>query len=90
MSLRNFPGHGGADGAPPCQVALADTGPRLTVGQAAAAGGGPGVAARRRTTRYAPGPQVDLIATSRIIRVWNSLAEINGRTIMRDGQWAPA
>jgi hypothetical protein len=29
-------------------------------------------------------------ATPRTMRAWNSLAEINGRTIMRDGQWTPA
>jgi hypothetical protein len=32
-------------------------------------------------------PHVYLIATPRTVRAWNSLAEISGRTIMRDRQW---
>jgi hypothetical protein len=35
-------------------------------------------------------PHVYLIATPRTMQAWNSLAEINGRTIMRHGQWTPA
>jgi hypothetical protein len=35
-------------------------------------------------------PHAYLVATPRIMRAWQSLAELNGRTIMRDGQWAPA
>lgn len=35
-------------------------------------------------------PHVFLIATPRTVRAWNSLAELTGRTIMRDGQWIPA
>ena len=34
-------------------------------------------------------PHVYLIATPPTMRAWNSLAEINGRTIMRHGQWTP-
>jgi hypothetical protein len=33
-------------------------------------------------------PYVYLVATPRTMHAWNSLAEITGRTIMRDGQWA--
>jgi hypothetical protein len=32
-------------------------------------------------------PHVYLISTPRTMRAWRTLAEINGRTIMRDGQW---
>ncbi len=32
-------------------------------------------------------PHVYLIAAPRTMRAWNSLAEITGRTIMRDGRW---
>ena len=35
-------------------------------------------------------PHAYLVATPRTVRAWNSLAEINGRTIMRDGQWTSA
>ncbi len=35
-------------------------------------------------------PYVYLVATPRTMQAWKSLAEINGRTIMRDGQWTPA
>lgn len=35
-------------------------------------------------------PHVYLIATPRTMRAWNSLAEITGRTIMRDGRWTSA
>jgi hypothetical protein len=35
-------------------------------------------------------PHVYLIARPRTVRAWNSLTEINGRTIMRDGQWMSA
>jgi hypothetical protein len=35
-------------------------------------------------------PHVYLIATPRTMRAWNSLAEITGRTIMRDGHWTSA
>jgi hypothetical protein len=34
-------------------------------------------------------PHVYLIATPRTMRAWNSLAEIPGRTVVRDSQWAP-
>jgi hypothetical protein len=40
--------------------------------------------------RHEDVPHVFLIATPRTMRAWNSLAEITGRTIMRDGQWTPA
>lgn len=33
---------------------------------------------------------VYLIATPRVMRAWNSLAEMTGRTIMRAGQWTTA
>jgi hypothetical protein len=33
---------------------------------------------------------VCLIATPTSMQAWNSLAEIDGRTIMRNGQWAAA
>jgi hypothetical protein len=33
---------------------------------------------------------VYLIATPRTMQAWNSLAEMSGRTIMRDGQWTSA
>lgn len=32
-------------------------------------------------------PYVYLIASPRTMQAWNSLAEISGRTIMRDGEW---
>lgn len=32
-------------------------------------------------------PHVYLIATPRTMRAWTSVAELTGRTIMRDGQW---
>ena len=32
-------------------------------------------------------PHVYLIATPTSMQAWNSLAEIDGRTIMRNGQW---
>ncbi len=32
-------------------------------------------------------PHVYLIATPRTAQAWNSLAEMSGRTIMRDGRW---
>jgi hypothetical protein len=35
-------------------------------------------------------PHVYLVATPRVMRAWNSLAEITGRTIMRDGRWTSA
>jgi hypothetical protein len=35
-------------------------------------------------------PHVYLIATPRVTRAWNSLAEMTGRTIMRAGHWTPA
>lgn len=35
-------------------------------------------------------PHAYLIATPRTVRAWNGLAELEGRTIMRDGQWASA
>jgi hypothetical protein len=35
-------------------------------------------------------PHVYLIATPTSMQAWNSLAEIDGRTIMRNGQWAAA
>jgi hypothetical protein len=35
-------------------------------------------------------PHVYLVTTPRTMQAWKSLAEINGRTIMRDGQWTPA
>jgi hypothetical protein len=40
--------------------------------------------------RHEDVPHVYLIASPRTMRAWNSLAEINCRTIMRDGQWTPA
>ena len=40
--------------------------------------------------RHEDVPHVYLVATPRVMRAWKSLAEINGRTIMRDGQWTPA
>ncbi|HEY2578840.1 MAG TPA: pyridoxamine 5'-phosphate oxidase family protein [Streptosporangiaceae bacterium] len=38
--------------------------------------------------RHEDAPHVYLIATPRTMRAWRTLAEITGRTIMRDGQWA--
>jgi hypothetical protein len=35
-------------------------------------------------------PHVYLIATPRTMQAWNSLAEMSGRSIMRDGQWTSA
>jgi len=35
-------------------------------------------------------PHVYLIAAPRTMRAWYSLAEISGRTIMRDGRWTAA
>jgi hypothetical protein len=35
-------------------------------------------------------PHAYLVATPRSVRAWNSLAELEGRTIMRDGQWMSA
>jgi hypothetical protein len=35
-------------------------------------------------------PHVFLIATPRVMLAWNSLAEITGRAIMRDGRWTSA
>ena len=35
-------------------------------------------------------PHAYLVATPRTVRAWNSLAELDGRTIMRDGQWTSA
>jgi len=35
-------------------------------------------------------PHVYLIATPTSMQAWDSLAEIDGRTIMRNGQWAAA
>jgi hypothetical protein len=32
-------------------------------------------------------PHAYLVAAPRTVRAWNSLAEIPGRTIMRDGRW---
>lgn len=40
--------------------------------------------------RHDDPPHVFLIATPRVMRTWNSLAEITGRTIMRDGRWTSA
>ena len=40
--------------------------------------------------RHEDVPHVYLVATPRTMQAWKSLAEINGRTIMRDGQWASA
>jgi hypothetical protein len=40
--------------------------------------------------RYEDVPHVFLIATPRVIRAWNSVAELTGRTIMRDGRWTSA
>jgi hypothetical protein len=40
--------------------------------------------------RHEDVPHVYLVATPRTMRAWKSLAEINGRTIMRDGHWTPA
>jgi hypothetical protein len=40
--------------------------------------------------RHEDVPHVYLVATPRTMRAWKSVAEINGRTIMRDGQWTPA
>jgi hypothetical protein len=37
--------------------------------------------------RHEDVPHAFLIATPRTVRAWNSLAEITGRTIMRDGRW---
>ncbi|MGH3159108.1 MAG: pyridoxamine 5'-phosphate oxidase family protein [Streptosporangiaceae bacterium] len=37
--------------------------------------------------RHEDVPHVYLIATPRTMRAWKTLAEINGRTIMRDGRW---
>ena len=35
-------------------------------------------------------PHAYLVATPRTVRAWNSLPELDGRTIMRDGQWTSA
>jgi hypothetical protein len=35
-------------------------------------------------------PHVYLIATPRSMQAWNSVAELTGRTIMRDGRWTLA
>jgi hypothetical protein len=35
-------------------------------------------------------PHVFLIATPRVMLAWNSVAELTGRTIMRDGRWTSA
>lgn len=35
-------------------------------------------------------PHVYLIATPRTMQAWNSVAELTGRTIMRDGRWTSA
>jgi len=40
--------------------------------------------------RHEDVPHVYLVATPSTVQAWKSLAEINGRTIMRDGQWTPA
>jgi hypothetical protein len=40
--------------------------------------------------RHGDVPHVYLIATPRTMHAWNSLPEISGRTIMRDGQWTSA
>jgi hypothetical protein len=40
--------------------------------------------------RHQDAAHVYLVATPRTMQAWKSLAEINGRTIMRDGQWTPA
>jgi Pyridoxamine 5'-phosphate oxidase len=37
--------------------------------------------------RHDDPPHVYLIATPRVMRAWNSLAEMTGRTIMRAGRW---
>jgi Pyridoxamine 5'-phosphate oxidase len=37
--------------------------------------------------RHDDPPHVYLIATPRVMRAWNSLAEMTGRTIMRAGHW---
>ena len=38
--------------------------------------------------RHEDAPHVYLIATPTSMQAWNSLAEIDGRTIMCNGQWA--
>jgi hypothetical protein len=35
-------------------------------------------------------PHVYLIATPKVMRAWTSVAELTGRTIMRDGHWTTA
>jgi hypothetical protein len=40
--------------------------------------------------RHEDQSHVFLIATPRIMQAWNSVAEITGRTIMRDGRWTSA
>ena len=35
-------------------------------------------------------PHAYLVATPRTVRAWNSLPELDGRTIMRHGQWTSA
>ncbi len=40
--------------------------------------------------RHEDPPHVFLVATPRVMRAWNSLAEMTGRTIMRDGHWTSA
>lgn len=40
--------------------------------------------------RHEDMPHVYLVAAPRTMHAWSSLAEITGRTIMRDGQWTPA
>ncbi len=40
--------------------------------------------------RHEDVPHVYLVATPRVMRAWNSLAEMTGRTIMRAGQWTSA
>lgn len=40
--------------------------------------------------RHDDPPHVYLIATPRVMRAWNSLAEMTGRTIMRAGRWTAA
>lgn len=40
--------------------------------------------------RHDDPPHVYLIVTPRVMRAWNSLAEMTGRTIMRAGHWTAA
>jgi hypothetical protein len=51
----------------------------------------PVVACYAARTRWDPRhedvPHVYLIATPRVMHAWNSVAELSGRTVMRDGDW---